>query len=248
MARRYRHLHHVFIHAAQVIVPNVFVRDVHARLGFPAERSVIVPFGIDGSAADFQAVQAARQAAAQRAANQLHIGFVGSVAWQKGVDVLISAVNQLPDEGVTLSIYGGLSAFPGYVALLRKLARHPGIRFCGAVSREALWPALGELDVFVFPSVWYEGSPFVIREAFAAGVPVVASRIGALPEMVRHGTDGLLFPPGDVGALRDILHSLMDDRPQLQRMRSNIPPAVTFEQHVEHIAAVYHEAGLRPSS
>jgi glycosyltransferase involved in cell wall biosynthesis len=238
MAYRHRLLYKVFRHASHILAPNEFVREIHASAGFPTERVVIVPFGTDGSAAD---LEAARMAAAQRPATGLRIGYVGSIAWQKGVDCLVAAVNQLPHEGVTLSIYGDLSAFPDYVTKLRCLAQHPGIHFDGALSRQRLWPILGGLDVLVVPSVWYEGSPFIVREAFAAGVPVIASRIGALPEMVRDGVNGLLFPPGDAAALHVALRTLLDNPTQLARLRANVPSILSFGEHVRMVTAMYDE-------
>jgi glycosyltransferase involved in cell wall biosynthesis len=241
MARRNHLLHDVFVRANRIIAPADFVRQVYDRLGYSTERTVVVPFGVELSPAD---LQAARTAAAQRPATGLRIGYVGGIAWQKGLHCLIAAVNQLPHEDVTLSIYGGLSAFRVYATELRDLAKHPGIRFEGVVSRQELWPALGSLDVLVVPSLWYEGSPAIIREAFAAGVPVIASRIGALPEMVRDGVDGLLFPPGDTAALYDILHTLLDKPGELDKLRPSITPVLSFGEHVERVTAIYQEALL----
>jgi glycosyltransferase involved in cell wall biosynthesis len=243
MARRNYLLHDVFVRANRIIAPADFVRQVYQRLGYLTEQAAVVPFGVELSPAD---LQAARTAGAQRPATGLRIGYVGGIAWQKGLHRLIAAVNQLPHEGITLSIYGNLATFPDYAMELRDLAKHPGIHFAGAVSRQKLWPALGSLDVLVVPSLWYEGSPAIIREAFAAGVPVIASRIGGLPEMVRDGVDGLLFPPGDAAKLHNVLRVLLDDPARLTRMRANVPATLTFSEHVERITAVYQEALLTP--
>lgn len=240
MGRRGRLLADVFAGAQRVIAPADFMRRTYASMGLPTEHVTVVPFGLDVSSEE---VEAARAAAMQRVGGDkvLRIGYAGSVAWQKGVHVLIAAVNQLPHEGVELSIYGNLATFPDYVAELRRMATHPQIRFEGALSREALWPAFGGLDVLVVPSIWYEGSPFIIREAFAAGLPVVASRIGALPEMVREGVDGLLFDPGDVAGLRDVLQRLLDDRALLARLKENVAPVLSFGEHVGMVMDVYQE-------
>ncbi len=67
--------------------------------------------------------------------------------------------------------------------------------------------ALAETDVLVVPSLWYENSPVVIQEAFAAGVPVIASDVGALPEKV--GSAGWLFPVGDANRLQELLKDII---------------------------------------
>lgn len=118
--------------------------------------------------------------------------------------MLIEALNGLPDS-ISLDIYGDPAVFPDYVAEARAMNRHPGVRFNGALARDRLWETLGDLDALVMPTLWYEASPATIREAFAAGLPVIASNLGAPGSMVRDGVDGLLFPPGDAAALREIL-------------------------------------------
>ncbi len=238
MGRRGRLLEDVFAGAQRVIAPADFMRRTYASMRLPTNHVTVVPFGLDVGP---EQVEAAWTAAAQRTDKTLRIGYAGSIAWQKGVHVLIAAFNQLPHEGVELLIYGNPATFPDYVATLQRTAEHPHIRFAGALSREALWSAFGELDALVVPSVWYEGSPFIIREAFAAGLPVVASRIGALPEMVREGVDGLLFAAGKAAALRDQLQRLLDDRALLARLRANVEPVLSFAEHVRMVMEVYQQ-------
>ena len=71
----------------------------------------------------------------------------------------------------------------------------------GAVPHGGIARALAAIDVLVVPSIWPEMTGLVVMEAFLAGVPVVASRIGGLPEAVRDDVDGLLFRAGDVADL-----------------------------------------------
>lgn len=238
MAYRSLRLRRVLAQARRVIAPTYFVRDTYDRLGMPTDNIVVVPHGIE--------VPAHAQAAAshsQRRDGRLHIVYVGSLAWQKGVHVLIDAVNEMDSEKVRLSLYGDLHKYPEYVTSLRAASHHPKIHFGGAIDREALWQLLSrEADVVVVPSVWYETASLVIQEAFAAGVPVVASQLGALAERVADGVDGLLFPPGDAGALREQLLRLQDDEKLLDELRANIRPARTIEEHVADIDAVYRGA------
>ena len=74
------------------------------------------------------------------------------------------------------------------------------------------------MDVVVVPSIWPENSPFVIHEAFLAGVPVVASRIGGIPELVEDGRNGLLFPVGDADRLASLIIRCYQDRPTRLRL------------------------------
>lgn len=238
MARRNARLEPVFAGAARVLAPNAFVGDIYAALGFPAERLVVNPLGLDAPPGLSERV-AARRAA--RPAGPPRFGYVGSIARQKGVHVLIEALNALPDGAATLDVYGDMSTFADYTAQLRALARHSGIRFHGLLGRDRLWDALADLDALVLPTLWYEASPLVIREAFAAGLPIVASAIGAPGRMVRDGVDGLLFAPGDAAALRQALLALVERPELLARLRAAILPVRTVADHVAQIEAIYGE-------
>ncbi|MFQ5436996.1 MAG: glycosyltransferase, partial [Anaerolineae bacterium] len=169
----------------------------------------------------------------------LHIGYIGSIAPQKGIHILIDAVNQLPAQDITLTLYGGLDAFPGYVAQLRHMARHPGIRFAGRIARAEVWEALAACDVVVMPTLWYESSPAVIDEVMAVRTPIIASHIGSMPEKIRHAKDGLLFPVGDAKALAQILGGLHQSPNQLARLRAGIRPVRTMDEHVQDILDLY---------
>lgn len=239
MRRRNILLRPVFAGAARVLAPNAFVRDIYAAMGFPTDRVVINPLGLDAPP-DLGQRLAARRAG--RPPGALRLGYVGSISRQKGIHVLVEALDGLPEAAVTLDIYGDMGVFPDYAAAVRALARHPGIRFNGLIAREQLWDALGELDVLVMPTLWYEASPATIREAFAAGLPLVASALGAPGSMVRDGVDGLLFPPGDVAALRGALRELIERPERVAQLRAGIGPVRTVGDHVAQIVATYEQA------
>jgi glycosyltransferase involved in cell wall biosynthesis len=217
------------------IAPSHFLREQYARQGFPAERITVLENGLDAGrlaapAGDEMPSPPARP----------HFGFLGSLAWQKGVHVLIEAFNQLP-ENASLTIYGGESAFPEYAAQLRAAARHPNIRFAGALDYRRVGAALRGLDCLVMPSVWYENSPLVIQEAYAVGLPVVASRLGALIEKVRDGQTGYLFTPGDSADLARVLAGLIEDPQRLAALRANIRPGPDIGEHAQQMTTLYGE-------
>ena len=81
--------------------------------------------------------------------------------------------------------------------------------------------AFASLDALVFPSVWEgAGAGIGAREALAAGVPVIASRIGGIPETVRHGTNGLLFEPGDPADLARQIRRMIEEPDLLDHLRA----------------------------
>ena len=99
--------------------------------------------------------------------------------------------------------------------LVSKLGVDQRIAFEGRVSTERLAELYATCDVFVFPSQ-QEGFGIVLLEAMFCGLPVVASRVSAIPELVRDSQEGFLFPPGDSAALATAMRRLMAD-PVLRR-------------------------------
>ncbi len=217
------------------IAPSRFLAEQYVRHGFPADRITVLENGLD----------AARLAAAEVVAlpsppGRPHFGFLGSLAWQKGVHVLVEAFNRLP-AGPGLTIYGSESVFPDYAAQVKADAQHPGIRFAGALDYRSVGAALRQLDCLVVPSVWYENSPLVIQEAYAVGLPVVASRLGALAEKVQDEVTGRLFAPGDSADLARVLGEFIADLEQLTALRANIRPGPTMTEHAQQVVALYSQ-------
>lgn len=230
LALRNRRLHSFLNKAELLIAPTAFVRETYGRLGIPANKIRVVPHGI--STAGVSGLQQTEPGAFQ-------VAYIGGLAWQKGVHVLVEAFNRLPAGKVRLAIYGDEGAFPEYVADLRAIARHPGISFAGRLDRGDLWPVLAGCDVVVVPSLWYETASLIVQESFAAGVPVIASSIGALTGRVQDGVDGLLVPPGDVAALSAALEQLWQEPGLLAQLRDGIRPVHTIEDHAREVEELY---------
>ena len=89
------------------------------------------------------------------------------------------------------------------------------------------------------PSVWPENSPLVVLEAFLAGLPVVAARIGGIPELVSDGTNGLLFHPGDADDLARVLARLVNEPELLPTLRRGIPSVRTIDDDIGATRRLY---------
>src|SRR5262249_19150867 len=155
----------------------------------------------------------------------LRVGFAGSLIPSKAPHVLLDAVSRLPAGTVTVDLFGGGAPYHGsaeYARFLEPWLASPVVRRLGPVPHERMASALAGVDVMVVPSIWIENAPFIIREAFAAGAPVVASNLGGMAEMVRHEIDGLLFPPGDSAVLAACLDRLARESGLVERLRAGI--------------------------
>jgi glycosyltransferase involved in cell wall biosynthesis len=182
--------------------------------------------------------------------------FVGRLTPHKGVDRLLRA---LP-AGAELTLAGTTGhdrRFPerSYPELLRSLAADRSVRMAGPVTEKEL-PALHRrAAVFALPSVdrTCYGRPVAISEllglsvleAMASGTPVVASRIGGVPEVVTDGETGFLVDPGDVGGLHDRLATLLADRRLARQMgdaaRAAVLDRFTWRACARRCLAAYRE-------
>lgn len=223
MAARNRALSSVIEGAARLIAPTEFVRQWHVARGFPADRVVTLPPALAYNGA----------LPPQRAPRPFRALYVGGLSPQKGVHALIEAFGGVRGDA-ELCVAGDETAFPRYSARLRESARG-NVRFLGRLDRAGVWRALSEADVVAVPTLWYETYSFIISEAFAAGAPVLASRLGPIADRVRDGVDGLLLPPGDVAAWRSALQSLVDSPDTLARLRQGLRAPPTLAQHADDL-------------
>lgn len=177
-----------------------------------ADRVCVVPNGVDC----VQFAPADPTAARRPAHSPMHVGFVGRMIHEKGPDVLVRAAGVLGRRDVRFTLVGSQgfardAPLSPYERELRELAEGSpaDIRFEPFVDRTALPDLLRTFDVLVVPSRWAEPSGLTAGEGMATGLPVIASRIGGLPDVV--GDAGILIEPDDPTVLAAALSALADD-------------------------------------
>jgi glycosyltransferase involved in cell wall biosynthesis len=127
--------------------------------------------------------------------------FVGQLEKHKGVDILIQAFNILKGN-LELVIIGDGSLLTG---LKEKFGNDSRIKFLGRKSPEEVEKIMSESDCLIVPSLCWENAPAVIYEAYQAGLPVIASRIGGIPEIIKK-LGGELFEPGNITELEKLMN------------------------------------------
>jgi len=143
--------------------------------------------------------------------------YAGRLVEDKGVHVAIAAVEQLVNRSgrhdLHLDIVG--SGCDNYAGRLQADVAAAGISnhvtFKKQISRKGLLDSYSKYDMFIFPSIWEEPFGMAIIEAMAKGLPVIASRVGGVPEIISDGIDGVLVEPNDRDALTFAMTHLMDD-------------------------------------
>jgi len=148
------------------------------------------------------------------------IVFVGILCRRKGILDLMAALSALRRRGVggwSLELIGEATDGPQEAAQVTEAVRAAELEsaMAGSLHGCALRKRLAAADIFVLPSR-AEGQPMAIIEAMAAGLPVIATRVGAVPDMIRHDVEGLLCAPGAPEELADAIERLLAD-PELRR-------------------------------
>jgi glycosyltransferase involved in cell wall biosynthesis len=225
--------------ADAVLAPSTHLRDLFVANGFPRDRIEVVPYGLEPGRVERRDVARPR--------SPLRIGFAGVFSPWKGAHVLVDAVRARPGLAVSVTLHGRLEEpmFAEYIDDLRsRAADDPRFAFPGPFGRAELSDVLADLDVLVVPSTWHENTPFVILEAFAAGVPVIASRLGGMAEIVEHERNGLLFAAGDSDDLGRCLERVVDELDLLASLRPAAPG--TVDDDAARFAALYRGAAVAP--
>jgi glycosyltransferase involved in cell wall biosynthesis len=158
------------------------------------------------------------------------------------VHVLLEAVRQLPAGAWEVEIWGALDTFPPYTASLRKLASGLPVSFRGAFEHAQAAETYGRLDLVVVPSLWPENSPLVIHEAFMAGVPVIAARIGGIPELVADGVNGVLYDAHSPASLAEALRGLILRPDRIMEMVAHALPVKSIEEDARDWERRYESA------
>ncbi len=207
-------------HASEVTATSRYLASATAAyLGTP--RSIrVIPFGVD-----------AAQFAPSDTPPSIHLGTVRHLEPNYGLDLLIAAlpalVSEVPGLRVAIAGSGRLEAALRNQAHLLGVAEH--IHWYGRIPHSGVPTFLGSLELFVNPSR-AESFGVAAIEAQACGVPVIASRVGGLPEVVRDGETGVLVPPEDPDAIAAAILALLRD-PQRRSAMGRVARAWVRERY-----------------
>ncbi len=228
-------LHNTLEQVDLVIAPSRFILEKYAEFGYAHPRSIFIQHGVN-RAQDVEPVLASETP------RRMRFGFMGQIKPHKGVDLVVEAMKVLLDAGrqVELAIWGRSKDDPEYYRNLQRSARaHDAIHFCGAFDGARVWNVLQEMDVLVVPSRWFENCPTVILEAFKMRVPVIATNMGGMAELVQHEHSGLTFAVNDAEDLRAQMERIISEPGLYPRLQQGIPYIKDGSEEIEEIYAQY---------
>lgn len=219
----------------KVIVVSEVVADILRRSGVAPERISTIPNGVD--------VERFRDAA-PTLRNEIApgadaiVGFIGRLVPEKGGDLLLRSAQQVlaVHQKTHFVLIGEGPSRTEWEALAAQLGISQQVTFVG--SRSDMPEVYASLDVLALPSL-IEAQPMCLLEAMAAGKPVIATRVGAVPKMVKTGETGLLLEPGDVAGLSSGIIRILRDKELARRLGENAQAHVSQCFSAEAMANSY---------
>jgi glycosyltransferase involved in cell wall biosynthesis len=171
------------------ISPSRYLADAYIRAGIPQEKIHIIWNGLNVT--KFSNIKKIPDPS-----GCCRFTFIGYFGKHKGIHVLLEALQYLDkQQNFRLNLVGSGELVEEFKKEIREKGLNNKVKFWGRI--EYIETAYAETDVFILPSVWPENQPVSITEAMSAGIPVIASDIGGIPELVEDGKTGYLFRPGD---------------------------------------------------
>ena len=225
---------------AVVVLSRKELREYRDRL--PRQNVVLLPNGID--------LYPFRKLAHKAPGGALRLIYIGRLAPRKGLGEILDAMALLRGRGVaaTLVVAGSGPDEAALRARAATLGLGEAVSFAGAAYGERKAALLAEADVLLLPS-YSEGLPYSLLEGMAAGAVPVVTPVGAIPDVVERGRQGLYVPVGDAGAIAAAVTELAADREALARMaaasRTRVASAYSVERLAADFASLY--GALTPS-
>jgi glycosyltransferase involved in cell wall biosynthesis len=166
--------------------------------------------------------------------------FVGRISMEKGVAMMLECFTKLPQYNLIVAGEG-----PDKIKLQTLFKNFSNIIFYGQKSKNEILELMKQSEALIFPSIWYEGLPFSIIEAFSTGTPVIASNLGSMSNMVIDGYNGLHFEPNNVDDLFESIGKFMrtaDKKRMRIQARETYEKSYTPEAHYHQLLSVYQKA------
>lgn len=217
----------------QIAIPTQVMLELLEKNGLDVHKTISVPFGLN--------LAYLHGASRPEPTSVLRLGYIGTVYEHKGVHILVKAIKNLKEEPLELKIYGRLDDFPNYVRELKEIIQDDGrVKFCGTFPNKEIGSIFSDLDVLVVPSLWHENSPLVVYYAQSARCPVIASNVAGMSQIIEHGKDGLLFEPGNISELTNVIKELLDNRDILGKLSSKAKDPLSIQKYVIRLLSIYH--------
>jgi glycosyltransferase involved in cell wall biosynthesis len=160
-------------------------------------------------------------------ADPVRLVFLGRLDPIKGLDLLLSVITGLNDKEIFLDLYGPVEE--NYLQELQPWLDKKNITYKGLLKRNEVLPTLSIYDAIIVPSMVTEMAPLVLQEAFAAGIPAIASDVAGNAACVRDNVNGWLFKSGNKDSLKRVLTSLLHNKSEFAKIGNSLSAVRTMK-------------------
>ena len=217
------------------ISPSQYLANAYICAGIPHEKMHVIWNGID--------VQKFSHIKKVPDDNNIRFTFIGYFGRHKGIQVLLNALRYLNNtEKIIINLIGEGDLLAQYKKEVNDKKIKKVVKFWGKI--EKIEDAYAHSDVFILPSIWPENQPVSITEAMSAGIPVIASDIGGIPELVEDRKTGFLFEPGNSEDLAKKMSEFLLNPEKIRDLGKNAFEKMknnTLQDHVNKIIPIYNE-------
>jgi glycosyltransferase involved in cell wall biosynthesis len=211
-----------------LIVPSKFLQKELKKHGFYHPKTLLIPLGLY----TFNPLPWKPQK------GLIRFSYVGNINFVKGLDLAIHALNMLNTDNFQLDIYGNVQ-YPTYFRqVMNTSSKQQVVKYHGPYKPDDLPGIFSQTDIAIVPSR-SESYSFLVRECFHASVPVIASNVGGIPEIVKDNVNGLLFRQGDFRDLASKLQLVIRNPEVISSLRKHIKPVRTVSEDAEELKGIY---------
>lgn len=215
------------------IAPSQFIRNEFIQYGLTPEKVTYL-------AHPFISQDKQKRGTQDSSLNGLRLAFIGSIIPQKGLHLLTRAVRDMAGREISLSIYGDFGGYGNYNdQILKDIQSDRRIEWKGTFKHDQISQVMSEIDLLVIPSLWFENAPLVMTEAMSFNVPVLASDVGGMLELVVNRGKGWVFKRGSAAKLREHLEYLLRRPDEINQIRQREFTFLSAEDHAERVIELY---------
>lgn len=217
-----------------LLVPSNFVKEIFVNNGYPDKLITVLPLGEEENhEIDLQLNYQ------QLDIKRITFGYIGHIIPIKGLEVLIRAFRMVDNQNIYLKVFGRDDIDIEYSKKIKLLSNNDKrIYFLGVFNPDNKNLVYNQIDILVIPSLAPETFSFVAREALARKIPIIASDVGVLPELVRHHENGYLFARGDFNELANIIRDIAHNPSILFSLNKKENKKMTKSKHIDFLLTI----------